>query len=169
MRFTGTWFLRSFMAGYLALLAFSWWAGSASAARSQAARAGVIPGGTAAGPRLAGFRLDGFYVWPFIVSWAGIGLGLLLDIAWFSYVVWNVGLAMLLLYGLQGLAIVRFFFERRRLPRLLWVVLIAGLAALAASPRAGMVVVFGVPLFGASENWIRYRDRAVRGPGERKE
>jgi hypothetical protein len=169
LAFTGAWFLRSFLAGYLALLAFSWWAGNAAAARSLAARAGVVPGGAAGGPRLSGFRLDGFYLWPFIASWAGIGLGLLVDLGWASYVVWNAGLVMLLLYGLQGLAILRFFFEKRRLPRLLWFVLLVGLVALAASPRAGIVVVFGVPLFGVSENWIRYRDRAVAGAGERKE
>jgi hypothetical protein len=169
LAFTGAWFLRSFLAGYLALLAFSWWAGNAAAARSLAARAGIVPGGAAGGPRLSGFRLDGFYLWPFIASWAGIGLGLLVDLGWASYVVWNAGLVMLLLYGLQGLAILRFVFEKRRLPRLLWFVLLVGLVALAASPRAGIVVVFGVPLFGVSENWIRYRDRAVTGAGERKE
>ena len=123
----------------------------------------------AASARLASFRLESHYLWPFIASWAGIGLGLLVDLGVVSYVVWNVGLVMLFLYGLQGLAILRFLFEKRGLPRLLWLLLVVGLVVLAASPRAGIVVVFGIPLFGVSENWIRYRVSRTRGAGERKE
>lgn len=168
MEFTRAWFLRSFVAGYLALLAFSWWAGSASAARSIAFRAGAHPAANP-GPRLAEFRLESLFLWPFIASWAAIGLDLLLGLSVLSYAVWNIGLAMLFLYGLQGLAILRFHFEKRRLPRILWFVLVVGLAVLAASPRVGLVVVVAVPLFGISENWIRYRVRATRGTDERKE
>jgi hypothetical protein len=168
MEFTRAWFLRSFAAGYLALLAFSWWAGSASAARSIAVRAGMPPA-HAPGLRLAGFRLESVYLWPLIVSWAAIGLDLLVGLSVFSYAVWNIGLAMLFLYGLQGMAIMRFHFEKHRLPRILWVLLVVGLAVLAASPRAGLVVMVAVPLFGISENWIRYRFGVTRGADERKE
>jgi hypothetical protein len=35
--------------------------------------------------------------------------------------------------------------------------MIVGLAMLGASPRAGLFVILAVPVFGVSENWIRYR------------
>jgi hypothetical protein len=118
---------------------------------------------------LARFRLEAAFLWPLIASWAAIGMDLLVGLAGFSYLAWNAGLAMLFLYGLQGLAILRFLFEKHRLPRFLWFVLVAGLLALAASPRAGLAVAVALPLFGVSENWIRYRVPSARPADERKE
>ncbi|MBE3129744.1 MAG: hypothetical protein IMZ54_03370, partial [Acidobacteria bacterium] len=63
----------------------------------------------------------------------------------------------------------RFLFEKHRLPRLLWFLLVVGLLVLAASPRANLFVVVAVPVFGISENWIRYRVRETAGADERKE
>jgi asparagine N-glycosylation enzyme membrane subunit Stt3 len=77
-----------------------------------------------------------------------------------------VGLVLLFLYGLQGMAILRFLFEKHGIPRILWLLLVAGLAVLAASPRAGRVVILAVPLFGVSENWIRYRVPRSAAPTE---
>ncbi len=86
--------------------------------------------------------------------------------SWLALAGWNVGLVLLILYGLQGLAILRFFFERRGFPRVLWLLLVIGLIALATSPRAGMVVMLALPAFGVSENWIRYRVAARGEPNE---
>jgi len=177
MQITEAWFLRSFVAGYVAVLGFSWWAGSASAARSLALKGGALPAASEAPSntgalrpaRLAEFRLESFYLWPLIASWAGIGLDLWIGLSFASYAVWNIGLVMLFLYGLQGLAILRFLFEKHRLPRLLWFLLVVGLLVLAASPRTNLFIVIAVPVFGISENWIRYRVREAPGAGERKE
>ena len=177
MQITQAWFLRSFVAGYVAVLGFSWWAGSASAARSLALRGAALPAaseapfttGASRPSRLAEFRLESFYLWPLIASWAGIGLDLWIGLSFASYAVWNAGLVMLFLYGLQGVAILRFLFEKHRLPRILWFLLVVGLLVLAASPRANLFVVVAVPVFGISENWIRYRVREAPGAGERKE
>jgi hypothetical protein len=169
MQATKAWFLRSFIAGYVAVLGFSWWAGSASAARSLALRGGLLPATTPRPARLSEFRLESFYLWPLIASWAGIGLDLWIGLSFASYTVWNAGLVMLFLYGLQGVAILRFLFEKHRLPRLLWFLLVVGLLVLAASPRTNLFVVIAVPVFGISENWIRYRVREAPGADERKE
>lgn len=177
MQITKAWVLRSFIAGYVAILGFSWWAGSASAARSLAFRGGTSPAAPAAPSntgafrpaRLAEFRLESFYLWPLIASWAGIGLDLWIGLSFAAYAVWNAGLVMLFLYGLQGVAILRFLFEKHRLPRFLWFLLVVGLLVLAASPRANLFVVVAVPVFGISENWIRYRVRETAGADERKE
>jgi hypothetical protein len=82
---------------------------------------------------------------------------LFFGISFWAYIAWNVGLVVLFVYGLQGLAIIRFLFEKHGVPRFLWLLLIVGLALLAASPRAGIFVILAVPVFGVSENWVRYR------------
>ena len=141
---------RSLLADYFALLAFSWWAGQAAAARSLL-RTGRIPF------RFAEFRLEGFWLWPLIASWALVLVALFFGIGTWSWVGWNVGFVLLFLYGLQGMAIARFFFETRRLPRLPWLLLVIGVLILAATPRTSLFVLVAVPGFGISENWIRYR------------
>ncbi len=160
MRISGEYFLRSFLLDVFVLLAFTWWAGRAAAART------IPPDLRRPGPRLAAFRLESFYLWPFIAAWAAILLDLVVGISIASYVVWNVGLVLLFLYGLQGLAIVRFLMEKHHLPRLLWFLLLALLVVLLASPRAGLFVVIVVPAFGVSENWIRYRIREESSPDQ---
>lgn len=140
--------LRSFLADVIVVLSFSWWAGQASAARAS----------PIFGPRssfhFAQFRLEGWYLWPLIFSGALILADLFFGISFWAYAAWNVGLVVLFLYGLQGLAILRFLFEKHGIPRIFWLLLIAGLAV---SVRAGPFVILVIPIFGVSENWIRYR------------
>jgi hypothetical protein len=141
---------RSLLADYFALLSFTWWAGQAAATRSLL-RMGRMPF------RFAEFRLEGFWLWLLIASWAFVLLDLFFGIGTLSWVGWNIGFVLLFLYGLQGMAIARFFFETRRLPRLLWLLLVAGVLILAVTPRTSLFVLVAVPGFGISENWIRYR------------
>lgn len=144
-------FLRSLLADYAILLSFSWWAGQAASARTTALF------GARPTFRFAEFRLEGWWLWPFIASGALILTDLFFGISSWAYAAWNVGLVLLFLYGLQGMAILRFLFEKHRIPRLLWMLLVVGLALLAASPRVGLFILLAVPVFGVSENWIRYR------------
>ncbi len=152
--------LRSFLADVVVLLSFSWWAGQASAARTSAIF------GVRSTFRFSAFRLEGWYLWPLIFSGALILLDLVFGISFWAYAAWNVGLVLLFLYGLQGMAILRFLFEKHGIPRMLWLLLIAGLVFLAASPRAGLFVILAVPFFGISENWIRYRVPRSAAPTE---
>jgi hypothetical protein len=153
-------FLRSYLLDLFMLFAFSWWAGSAAAVRT------IPPHLRRAPPRLAEFRLEGLYLWPLIASWAAILLDLVVGISAASYVAWNVGLVLLFLYALQGLAIIRFVMQKHRLPGILWVGLLVVLAVLLASPRASLVVMIALPAFGVSENWIRYRIREQTPPDQ---
>ena len=157
---TQAYILRSFAADVIVLLSFSWWAGQASAARTSALF------GVRATFRFAAFRLEGWYLWPLILSGALILADLFFGISFWAYAAWNVGLVMLFLYGLQGMAILRFLFEKHGVPRILWLVLVAALAVLAASPRAGLFVVLVIPLLGVSENWIRLRVPRSAAPTE---
>jgi hypothetical protein len=171
---------RSFVADLFAFLAFSWWAGRAAASRGMAAGAaaggtGMAAGAAAGGPVLAGdrpsrfadFRLEAWWLWPLIGSLALVGAELVLGGSaglppqwrFVSYAAWNAAWIMLFLFGLQALAIVRFWIEQRGLPRFLWLALIALLGLAFASPQLNLAVSLALPLFGASENWVRYRVR----------
>ena len=141
---------RTLLAIYFMLLSFSWWAGQIASARAQRQ-------GAKAPFHFAGFRLETFWLWPLIASCGLILADLFFHIASWSLVAWNVGLVIVFLYGLQGLAILRFLFEKHGLPRILWLMLIAAVAGLAASPRTGLFMMVALPAFGVSENWIRYR------------
>jgi hypothetical protein len=152
--------LRSFLMDYMLLLSFSWWAGQASAART-AALFGVRPRF-----HFAELRLEGWWLWPLIASGALVLVDLFFGLSFWAYVAWNVMLVLLFLYGLQGLAIVRYVFEKHGIPRFLWLLLIVGLGALVASPRVGIFVIFAIPVFGVSENWIRYRIPRDAEPNE---
>ena len=152
--------LRSLLADYMVLLAFSWWAGQASANRSRAL-AGFPPVF-----KLSRFRLEAVWLWPLIASGALVLADLFFGISVLAYAAWNVGLVLLFIFGLQGMAIVLFLFEKYRVPRLLWFLLIVGLVILAASPGAGVFIVLAIPVLGISENWIRYRIPAEAAPTE---
>jgi hypothetical protein len=152
--------LRSFLLDIVVMLAFSWWAGQAAASRTA-----VIFGARPAF-RFAEFRLESWWMWPLIVSGALVLADLFFGISAWAYLAWNIGLVILFLFGLQGLAIVRFVFEKHGVPRFLWLLMIVGLGMLGASPRAGLFVMLAVPVFGVSENWIRYRVPRDAAPTE---
>jgi hypothetical protein len=152
--------LRSLLADYAVLLAFSWWAGQAAANRARALQ-GAVPRF-----RLSRFTLEAGWLWPLIGSGALVLADLFFGISAWAYAAWNIGLVMLFLFGLQGMAIVRFLFEKYRVPRLLWFLLVAGLVMLAASPGAGLFIVLLIPILGISENWIRYRIPRDAAPKE---
>jgi hypothetical protein len=153
-------FLRSMLVDYIVLLAFSWWAGQAAASRTP------VLFGAEPRFRFSRFRLESWWLWPFMAAAAAVLLDLFFGLSFWAYAAWNIGLVLLFLYGLQGLAIVWFLFEKHHIPRFLWILLIVGIVILAASPGAGMYIVLVVPLFGISENWIRYRIPRNTAPTE---
>jgi len=157
--------LRSFLADYLVLVSFSWWAGQAGGRRRTAFQ------DAAPGFRLSRFRLESWWLWPLILSGAVVLADLFLGLGArgltvLAYTGWNVGLALLFLFGLQGMAIVMFLFEKYRLPRILWFLLVVGIVVLAASPGAGIFIVLIIPVLGISENWIRFRIPRGAAPTE---
>jgi hypothetical protein len=159
-KMTQEYFLRSMLVDYIALLTFSWWAGQAGASRTP------VLFGAEPRFRFSGFRLESWWLWPFMAAAALVLLDLFFGLSFWAYAAWNVGLVLLFLYGLQGMAIVWFLFEKHHIPRFLWILLIVGILVLAASPGAGLYIVLVVPLFGISENWIRYRVPRNTAPTE---
>jgi uncharacterized protein YybS (DUF2232 family) len=161
-RISEAYLLRSLLADYAIMLAFSWWAGQAAASRARAA-VGLAPVF-----RLSRFRLETAWVWPLIAAAGFVLADLFFGISVWAYAAWNIGLVLLFLFGLQGMAIILFLFEKYRVPRLLWFLLVVGLVILAASPGAGLFIVLTIPVLGISENWIRYRIPREAAPTEQE-
>ena len=159
-RLSEAYLLRSLLADYAVLLAFSWWAGQAAAHRARALT------GASSAFRLSLFKLETGWLWPLIISGALVLADLFFGISYWAYAAWNIGLVLLFLFGLQGMAIVLFIFEKHRVPRLFWFLLVVGLLVLAASPGAGLFIVLAVPVLGISENWIRLRIPREAAPTE---
>jgi hypothetical protein len=150
--------LNSVVPSTFAFLAFARWAGSAAGGRA----AGLV-----AAPRwrFASFRLGSRWLWPLIASLVLVAadlLGLAERVpgdwgAYASYAAWNAAFLILFLYGLQGLAILRFWLEKRGVARFTWPLAVAIVLMALITPRLNAVVAVALPLFGASENWVRYR------------
>jgi hypothetical protein len=143
--------LRTYVFMYFLVLAFAWFTGGAIASRMY------VPGQRTQRPRLSAFRMESFYLWPLIAAGAMILLDRLMPISIVSAVGWNVGLVVWFLFGMQGLAIAKFVFEKHRLPRILWTLTIAGICILLLRVDLNIVLIIAIPLLGVSENWIRYR------------
>jgi hypothetical protein len=159
-RMSEAYLLRSLLADYAILLSFSWWAGQAAANRAR------VFAGMAPGFRLSRFRLEAGWLWPLIAAGGLVLVDLFFGISVWAYAAWNIGLVLLFFFGLQGMAIIMFLFEKYRVPRLLWFLLLVGLVILAASPGAGIFIVLVIPVLGISENWIRYRIPREAAPTE---
>lgn len=106
-----------FLPMYFSILSFNCWAGIAAGRRTLPTAGEDTPAVT----RLSSFRAPGWLLWPSIAAVAALGADRVFSLTRFglapiSYTITNLALLALLIYGLQGLAIVRFVFEKYRLP-----------------------------------------------------
>ena len=127
--------LKSLLVDYAVMISFSWSAGQSVASRP------LVMFGAAPRFQFAQFRLEIWWLWPLIGSAAFLVLAdLAFGLSTFGFVAWNIALVVLFLYGLQGMAILWFLFDKHRIPRFLWILLIAGLGILAVSTGAGAFI-----------------------------
>ena len=146
-------FYKSYLFGYFLILTSSWWAGTLLGAKAARKEPGIA--------KLVAFKMREQYLWIFIAVWAvvlatspaGSRIPLFLNAA-----AWNIGLTLLLLYGLQGIGILRHFMAKYNLPRGARILSMVVLAVLLLSPRINVVFFFLIPGLGISETWIKYRD-----------
>lgn len=106
-----------------------------------------------------GFSVPDWMVWPLLLSWGFILLDVFVSIGFFSYVFWNTGLICLFIYGLQGHGILRYLMIKRNFPRGLQMFLNFMVFLLLLLPGINIIIIFGIPVFGVSEVWIKYRQR----------
>lgn len=141
--------LRSYLLDYLLVLTFCWWVGTVIGRKPRPS--GITP--------LAAFKPPEALVWPLIAGLALVLLSLVAPIGLLELAGWNLLQAMLFVYGLAGLGILRALAERFSVPRgmrtLAWVVL----AALASTPGANAALTVLLSGLGVSETWINYRHR----------
>lgn len=106
----------------------------------------------------ASFRLPEDYVWPLFGSLFVLGLDMAFGLGPFGPAVWNIAAVMLLLYGYQGLGIVRDRMKRSPRLRRARFFLTVLCVMLLFTPGVNLFVILALPLLGVSEMWIRYRD-----------
>ncbi len=144
-------FLRSFLLDYLLVLTFCWWVGTVLGARSLGRETGITP--------LSRFRPVEALIWPLIAGLALVLLDLVQPLGPLGLAGWNLLLAMLFIYGLAGLGILRFLLDRLGAPRglrlMVWLVLVV----LAFAPGVNAALVVLISGLGVSETWINYRNR----------
>ena len=144
-------FLRSFLFDYFGLLTFFWWAGTLIGSRSLRKEPGI--------PKIIDFKLTDLYIWPVIGSLALVLLDILVGLGALGLIAWNTCLIFLFLFGLEGIGIIKFLFNKYRLPSgMKWLFGIA-IFLLLLFPRVNLAVMIFIPGLGISEIWIKYRTK----------
>jgi hypothetical protein len=140
--------LGSYLAFYMALVGLNWYIGGHMAARFFQNVQGA--------PRFRRFILPSYVVWVLLVGAVGVFVDMVGGIGALRYVAWNAVLASLVLYGAQGIGIIRFLFDRYNMSQGarigIGIALIVGLFI----PALNLVVLLGIPGLGISELWVRY-------------
>ena len=140
-------FLKTWLLGFGMLILACWRMGEAAAVFPRRRRLA----------ELVNFRVPHELLWPFLLTWAAVGCLVFLPLPVLRYPLWNVGLVLLFLYGLQGLGLLRYLADKYRISRGLQFLGMVLLLALLLRPIGNIVVIVGIPIFGLSEYWIIYR------------
>lgn len=140
-------FLRNYVFIFFLLITGNWYAGMVIGKRSIRQEYAAI----------SEFALPEVFIWPLLGSWTGILIDALVGIGPLSYLFWNVGLIFLFLYGLQGFSIARFLMDKKDLGRATRLMIGLGAIILFFIPGFNLVLIVGLPGFGLSELWIKYR------------
>jgi len=150
-------FFRSYIFDYFVLISFSWWAGIRIAFKYKTA-ALKNPEKPHKILQLSELKLEEYYVWPLILSLAVILLDLWVHTGVLAAIAWNAALILLLLYGLVGIAIIKFFLKFFNVSRGFRIIIISTIIILLLSPKINIVFLLLIPGLGISEIWIKYRE-----------
>ncbi len=109
------------------------------------------------------FRLIGFFVpetliWPLIVSLVGVLADVFIGIGWIGHLMWNSTFIMVFVYGLHGIGLIEYLLNRYKVSRSSRRFIAIISIAVILIPGINLVILIGVPVFGVSELWIRYRE-----------
>lgn len=139
-------FANTYTVGYFLTFLFNWVIGSRIGLRSI----GMNPVESLVGP----VHLPEKLIWGFLLGWFGVLLTLIRPLGWVSILFWNIALLSTVLYGMQGVDILRYYL--RKLERFRVVILFTILLFLFI-PGLNILIMVGIPLLGVSELWIQYR------------
>ncbi len=142
-------FVRNYLFSYFVVMALSWLVTKRLYARMV---------GRLEAFSLVNFRVPEQMLWPVLTAWAGVLLEVTVGIPWFGFLFWNYGMILLFIFGLQGIGIMKFLFERYGVSRLIQTLVVFSAAIVFLTPRINLILIVGVPLLGLSEYWVHYRD-----------
>ncbi len=149
-------FYKSYIFDYFALIGFSWWVGTTSSVRA-ATMLGTYNGETNI-PRVANFKLPEYYLWPLIINFALVLIDFKINLSAIGYIAWNIFLILVLLYAIQGIAIINFLFKYFRVNIGFRFIVFFTLAILLFTPKINILILILIPGLGISEIWIKYRE-----------
>jgi hypothetical protein len=109
---------------------------------------------------LGSFKLDDRYIWFFITGWFGVVVSVYLETGFAEYLFWNTAIIFLYLFGVQGIGIIQYLFEKYSVSKGARLAIVIGSIIGLLTPGINVLILFGVPVFGASEIWIHYRERS---------
>jgi hypothetical protein len=141
-------FFRFYLAGFFLMLSFGYVL--ARAIRSRFSGDARI--------QASAFKVPENMIWALLASLPLIALDHFFDLGAVGYPFWNLGTVMLLIYGFQGIGIIKFRMaksERLQRSRFFLVLLFMFLMFM---PVVNMIALLAIPLLGVSELWIRYRE-----------
>jgi hypothetical protein len=147
----------SLIFGYFINLSAAWYAGTLWGSR--------LMGRYVTPLRPVDFYVPDFFIWPLIFSWAAVLASYLVSrlpnaavsLKAVEIVAWNTGLVFLLLFGMQGLGIIRVLMSRYQIARRIrpiWIALAILIVLFRPLTVAFLVLVPGL---GVSEIWIKHR------------
>ena len=139
--------LRNYLFSFFLLLTLNWRLGFGLGLRTRRERP----------PSLKGFFLPDKMIWILLISWAGILGDIFFGVGPLGYFVWNAGLIFLFLYGLQGMGIIQHLLSRAEMTRGLQLFIIVMIIVVLFIPFLNILLIIGIPIFGVSEIWIKYR------------
>jgi hypothetical protein len=141
-------FFRFYIAGYFMLLAFGY-----VFARGIRAR---FFGGESIDP--SHYKVPENLIWGLLTALPVVALDLVMDIGWLAYPFWNGGAVLLLIFGFQGLGIIRYRMSRSPRLRRARFFIVMMYVFLFFMPVVNVIALLSIPLLGVSELWIRYRE-----------
>ena len=142
--------LRNYLFSFFILVGGSIWIGDFAASRTT---------GDIEYPRIRTFRVPERTLWLVLLSWGIVlvdsvsnsGVGAI------RYAAWNAGMTSLLMYGIQGIGVIRHVLVKRRVSRFIRISLGILFVLMLFWPGANLLVLIGIPGIGISETWVRYR------------
>ncbi len=142
-----------FGAGLWLMLAGSWWIGNRLGALKRASDEGE-----AQDRKSPSFNVPSWLLWPSIAGWT-----LLLFVLYghregvIAIVAWNVSLAAVSWYALQGFSVISCFFQSKGMHRMTGFVPVLLIVLIVLDTKIGLAVAALVPILGVSEVWLQSR------------
>ena len=109
--------------------------------------------------KLTDFSAPEILLWPMLLTAVGMLIEVfeLVSLDFVSPLIWNAGIILLFVYGLQGLGIIRSLLGRFKLPYSFTLMVEMFLILILLIPGINYIVIIGLPVLGVSETWINLR------------